>query len=100
MEVDVVAVEFHQFAHADACRCQHIDDGEVALVGAVVAQLLQLLVAQHFFYKRICLYFVNSTDWALCNIVFVFEPRKEAGKNATHVVDGHFARMVLLLIMG
>ena len=51
VKVNVTSIEFHKFAHTNACRNKNVDDGKITSVCAIIAQQFQLLITQHFFYK-------------------------------------------------
>ena len=76
---------------ADIPRSQDINDCKVTPIRAVVTQLLQLLISEHFLNKSVCFYLVNAPHRAFGNIILIFEPRKETGEDATHIVDSYFA---------
>ena len=92
--------QLNQFTHTNARGRKNVYKGKVSFVGATIPQLLQLLVRKHLLNKRICLNLVDTSNGTFGNIIFIFQPCKEAGEDASHVVYGHFTGLVLFLIIG
>ena len=99
LEIDVLPVQQHQFAHAHACRGQHVDNCQIAEISAAVPHALQSLVGIGILDHLSRLDFVNPSRRAFQNVILVLQPREEAAQDAPDVVDGHPARAALLLII-
>ena len=91
IEVDILPIEFDQFTHTHTGRGKQIYDCKVSNIFTVVTQGFKILISENFFYLCARFNFMDSSDWALYNIVFLFKPRKEGGEYTTDIVYGYFA---------
>ena len=90
LEVDVVAVEPHEFAHAHTGRGKHVYDCEITRALAIITHDFKRLVSVGLFDRLADFNFVDAAHGALDDIVFIFEPREETRQDTAYVIDGDF----------
>ena len=98
IEVNVIAVECHQFSDTHARGCQQVDDRQIPQGIAIIPHLLQRFVRVGFFDNLGGLYFVDPADRAFYDVILILQPRIEGGQNATDVIDCHLAGFPLHLV--
>lgn len=100
IKADIGAIQFDQFPDTDSRGSQQIQQCPVTGMGTVVTESLQHFVGKGLFYQFCCLDFVDASDGAFRNIVLVFQPGKERGKDAPDIVQGYLAAVAGSLING
>ena len=100
IEINVGAVQVHQFAHADPGGDEQVDDRKIAGVTALVAQAFQIFVGERFFDELRDLNLVDAADRAFAYIVFIFEPCEKRRHDPADVVHRNLAGIPHVLICG
>ena len=75
-----------------------VDHGKIARTFAVIPQAFNGFVRNGVFHGLFGLDFMNAAHGAFEDVVLFFQPREKAGNIPAHIVDGHFAAVVDLLI--
>ena len=87
LEVNVFTIDFHQLPYTHTSTKQQINHSNITHFLATVTQNLYILVGKHLFHQSICAHFVYPAHRAFCDIVFIFQPRKETGIDTALVVN-------------
>ena len=53
-------------------RCKKIDESQISNFCARVSEKFKGFIADGFFYKCVRAYTVDSADWALYDVIFIF----------------------------
>ena len=99
-KINVRPVEIDQFTDTDAGGNEKIDDGSITGVAAFISEFFEIFIGQGFFDDLGGFYFMNTADRAFKDIIFIFQPGKERRHNAADIVDGDFAGVAGVLVIG
>lgn len=87
LKIDVVSIQKHQLSHTHAGREQHVDHGKIPEDRACFSDSFNFFVCNGFLDSLKNFYLVDLAHRTLQYIVFILQPGKESGEDATYVVQ-------------
>ena len=87
-KIDIATVELHKLPHTDTCRSKQINHRKIAKLRTAITKRLERFIRIHWLQNPRCSDLLNSSNGALVDIVFLFEPREKARNHTPNVING------------